>query len=161
VKLLLFTTLGVLVVIYLAVTVLGGHRSWHPVYTLAEVGTGLHRDPGSWVDRPLHVRGVALPCEVTLEGLVADARVPCARGLPVLQSETGAGNGSTFLLGRGKPDPVAALLRDLPLLGHLVPAPATVQWGVLATYRIEIIAVPNALANTLHDYKALLLDAAP
>jgi hypothetical protein len=152
--------LGLVLLTGLAVAVLGsqGHRS--RVYTVAELRAGLHQDPGTWVGRTLRVRGVVMWCGATLTGLPT---APCIRGLAVLRGVTGAGEGSSLLLGRGQPDPAYAPLRGIPLLGYLLPAPAAFHWGVPATYTVEIVALPAARPDTkaMYDYEALLQDAAP
>jgi hypothetical protein len=82
-------------------------------------------------------------------------------GWPILRGDTPAEAGGVLLLGRGQPNPVYGPFRRLPLLARLVPAPTAFRWDVPATYSVEIVALPDAMPGTLHDYQALLLDAAP
>jgi hypothetical protein len=63
-------------------------------------------------------------------------------------------------LALGPPDPLLWCLRRLPLAGHLVP-PQAPRWGISATYRVRIRALPAALCRAVPCYKAVLLDAAP
>jgi hypothetical protein len=49
----------------------------------------------------------------------------------------------------------------VPLLGGLLPAPQAVQWGEVATYRVELRAMPGKGCGAATCYEAGLLDAAP
>jgi hypothetical protein len=148
--------LGLALVTSQVAAVRGGQEDGRQVYTVAAVRAGLHQDPGAWVGRRLRVGGVALPCEDMLAVLTA----PRLCGLPVLEGGTGVGERGSLLLGLGQPDPIYARLRAIPLVGRLLPAPATFRWGVPATYTVRIVALPDALPGTLRDYEALL-DATP
>jgi hypothetical protein len=59
------------------------------------------------------------------------------------------------------PDPLLAIVRRVPLLGSLAPAPQAVHWDVAATYRAQLRATNEALCGTPPCYEALLLDVAP
>jgi hypothetical protein len=60
-----------------------------------------------------------------------------------------------------EPDPLLAALRRLPLAGGLVPGPQVAREGVLATYRVRLVAAPAAACEASPCYEAFLLDAAP
>jgi hypothetical protein len=59
------------------------------------------------------------------------------------------------------PTALLAQLRQVPLLGSLLPAPQHVHWGQRATYRVQIALVPNSLCGSTPCEQALLLDATP
>jgi hypothetical protein len=59
------------------------------------------------------------------------------------------------------PPPAVAVLRRLPLLRGLVPAPQALRWGAVATYRVRLQAIPESICDSDICFEALLLDAAP
>jgi hypothetical protein len=61
----------------------------------------------------------------------------------------------------GKPNPLLAALRRLPLLGRLMPPLHTVRWGAVGTYQVYLRAAPSGACAAPPCYQALLLDAAP
>lgn len=122
-----------------------------PVYTVAVLRAHLAHDPHGWVGRPLWVQGLAVR-SVRLHtpdsGSVVLAQpylldpVTLAVTLPLVRA-------SAALLW--------ARLRQLPLLGGLLPPPQRVQWGTLACYRIVVRAAGSP--ETPGGYAAVLLDA--
>jgi hypothetical protein len=59
------------------------------------------------------------------------------------------------------PDPLLTFVRWVPLLGGLLPARQVVDWGEVATYRVELRAVTDVPCSASTCYEAMLLDAAP
>jgi hypothetical protein len=52
-------------------------------------------------------------------------------------------------------------VRAIPLVGRLLPPGQAPRWGVLASYRVRIRAVPAASCTYWPCFEALLLDTAP
>jgi hypothetical protein len=52
------------------------------------------------------------------------------------------------------------ILRRLPLLGELLPAPQVLHWGVVTTYRVQVQAIHGGICGTGVCCEAVLLDAA-
>jgi hypothetical protein len=58
-------------------------------------------------------------------------------------------------------DPLLAVVRRVPLMGGLLPAPQELDWGEVATYQVELRATPDGPCGDGACYEALVLDAAP
>jgi hypothetical protein len=56
---------------------------------------------------------------------------------------------------------VLAWLRRAPVLGTLLPAPQVLHWGVVATYRVRLRAIPESSCGSGVCFEAVLLDSAP
>jgi hypothetical protein len=54
-----------------------------------------------------------------------------------------------------------AWLRRVPVLGTLLPAPQVLHWGVVATYRVRLRAIPESSCGSVVCFEAVLLDSAP
>jgi hypothetical protein len=54
-----------------------------------------------------------------------------------------------------------ASLRGLPVLGKLMPPPQLLRWEEVATYRVQLRAVPAAACPARPCYVRLVLDATP
>lgn len=122
-----------------------------PVYTVAVLRAHLAHDPHDWVGRPLWVQGLAVR-SVRLH--TPDSGSVVLAQPYLLDAVTMA---VTFPLVRASAAPLGARLRQLPLLGGLLPPPQRVQWGRLACYRIVVRAVGSP--ETPGGYVAVLLDA--
>jgi len=104
-----------------------------PVYTVAQVRDELGRVPAQWAGHTVQIRGIlqsspTWPCAFTggscaaTETQLIDAGTPGAAGLTVAITPA---------------EPFMRWLRRLPLLGPLLPS-QTLQWGTVATYRVEM-----------------------
>jgi len=135
------------------------------VYGVATVDANLAQDPGSWLGRTIQVRGELIPCMP----LSTVRNGPCAELIPNsgrLEGYIESASPSVAALGvaRGGLDPVRGFLRGIPLVGRLVPAPQELQWGVVATYRVQLAAVPaipDSSCGAGACAEAKLLDSAP
>jgi hypothetical protein len=128
-----------------------------PVYSVAQVQAGLADHPQAWVGRTVHLRAIAEPCPLwgTPEG-----GLHCASAQPVLVDQTASLTASLALTWRPQ-GPLLALLRGVPLLGDLVPAPRVPAWMAAATYHVQLRGVPAPRCGYSPCFQALLLDAAP
>jgi hypothetical protein len=127
------------------------------VYSVAVLHARLVHSPAAWAGRVVEVRGIAVgsgcatwpsPESSSCQGWPSSILVDPARPI-------------RLPLTLGAPDPLLALLRRLPLAGQLVPPPQVVQWGAVATYRVQLRAMPDGSCATATCYQALLVDAAP
>jgi hypothetical protein len=129
-----------------------------PVYRVAQLASGLHRDPEAWLGRRIMVRGWIEGCPYRRPG-------PCASWQPLLHDvttrPTAAGAGLPLVPVSTDPDALTALLRRIQWVRALVPAPQAVLWGTAATYQVELRAVTAGRCGGVPCYEALLLDAAP
>ena len=123
-----------------------------PVYSVAAVQAGLGRQPAAWVGRTVWVRGVAKGC-----GFSA-AYDLCP---PALVDAAAPATGQPLWLSHGEASPLWTLLRHSPFLARFAPAPQVLHWGVVATYRVQLHAIPESVCGTAACYEAALLDAAP
>jgi hypothetical protein len=147
----LVATLGLLLAAVLTVAALGSRQELGPAYSVKALQMNLQQAPRRWVGRTVRVRGVAWPCREWAYG-------PCLRRTPYLASY-GADPG--LALARQPANPLLAVVRALPLIGSLVLPRQILHWGVLASYRVQIRAVPAASCSYWPCYEALLLDPAP
>src|ERR1019366_8665142 len=92
------------------------------------------------------------------------------RSCPVLASDPGeivgldqsaAPIGDPLPVVRAGLDPVRTVLGRVPLLSRLVPAPQVLQWGVVATYRVQLVSIPDSICDADTCAEAKLLDSAP
>jgi len=140
------------------------------VYGVAAVAANLAQDPGSWLGRTIQVRGEMVPCvDVPNEGSGPGAQrsvLLCAE----LTSDSGRLDGYVkpgmptavaLEVVRGGLDPVRRLLRDMPLVGRLAPSPQEPRWGVIATYTVRLVAIPDGMCGSGTCVGAELLDSAP
>ena len=134
-----------------------GQRSGGPVYTVAALRAHLAEHPEAWVDRPLRVRALADICS---DWYVWAAGVTiCIATQPVLADLDG--DGQPLPLAWGSAPPLAEVLRRLPLLKAVMPAPQEVRWDTHAVYRIRLREVPTPSCSHPPCYEAVLVDAAP
>lgn len=150
--------LPALVVVATSAAVTTAGRPDHSrVYTVAEVRDRLARNPGDWVGRTVRVRGKAMACHIWLE----HGHFQCRPQRPCLSDPDADATSEPLLLRWDDPNPALTVLRRLPLLGSLMRAPQTVDWGEVATYRIQVRPMASSRCGTGACYEALLLDAAP
>jgi hypothetical protein len=147
---------GLVLLTGLVVAAGGSQAAQGPVHTVADLRERLIAQPAAWVGRTVRVRGIVL-----FSGCLAwDAGggAPCPDSSVYLLDQDGA---HLLPVVVGKPDPLLAAWRRLPLAGKLVPAPQQIQWGALTTYRARLSAAPTTLYATPPCYAAQLLDIAP
>ena len=126
------------------------------------VDANLARDPGAWLGRTIQLRGELLPCRpiTSLGGEpcnVLSAGAEPEDGFMQSASPTVA----ALPIARAGLDPWRTVLRRAPLLGRLIPAPQVPRWGVVATYTVRLMAVPNVFCGINECAEAKLLDSAP
>jgi hypothetical protein len=154
------TALGLIGVALLVLVISISHslatNTGGPIYMVAALDAQLADHPAAWINRTLRVRARAEACLLGMDGPGA----PCIEQHPVLV-DAGLGQPSAALpLRRAHASPLLALLRRLPQVDRLVPAPQAVHWGEVATFRVRIRAVPAGFCAAPPCYQALL-DAAP
>jgi hypothetical protein len=128
----------------------------NPVYSARALRAGVAQDPAAWLGRTVRVRGIAVRCSdppswgphclYEQPQLLGRWGAPAAEGLP-LDSDAA-------------PPPLVGALRQLPLLGRLMPAPQVLRWGAVATYRVRLQALTESSCGTGACFEAVLLDAA-
>jgi hypothetical protein len=122
-------------------------------YMIAEVQTVLAHHADAWGGRTIRVRGVVRDCPYGYPG-------PCASWQPVLRDpETRPGKvGAGLLLVPvpARPDALTVILRHIPWVRALVRGPQVVQWGVAATYQVQLQAVAGSHCGGTPCYEALL-----
>jgi hypothetical protein len=152
---------GLALVICLGMTMIRGVQDNGRVYSVQEAQRAVQRTPG-WQDRPILVQGRLVACMP----LVTEGDQPCT----ILAPSTCPANGRECPLPVGsyalplmsaRPNPLLARLRQVPLLGSLLPAQQELHWGQVATYRVQVKMVPNSLCGTRPCLEALLVDATP
>lgn len=124
---------------------------WGPVYTVAAVEQHLARNPMGWAGRTVLVRARAILVRdwVPPDSLVA--RIDLGDPAPATSTVS-------LSLQWGRPDPLLATLRRLPLMGRLVPPPQRPHWDGLAVYRLQMCAPAGCDPSGAN---AILLDADP
>jgi hypothetical protein len=141
------------------------HAGQEPVYSVAALSADLRREPAAWVGRTVRVRAIAEVCTVCggwqpvqPSGPGTDTAAPLPPTLLKSAEGTGATAAIPIVIAPGSPPP--AFLRQIPLLDRLVAAPHTVQWSVVAVYRVQLCAAGCAAGLPPQCYAAVLLDAA-
>jgi hypothetical protein len=132
------------------------------VYSVAAVHAYLAQDPGAWLGRTIQLRGELLPCRpiTSLGGEpcnVLSAGAEPEDGFMQSASPTVA----ALPIARAGLDRWRTVLRSAPLLGRLIPAPQVPRWGVVATYTVRLMAVPNVFCGINECVEGRLLDSAP
>jgi hypothetical protein len=122
-----------------------------PLATVAQVDRALTQDPAGCRGRSVVVRGRAVrsltwqaPDSLVLQSALVDGAHP--EGLLSLS------------VSWGRPDPLLAALRRVPLLGRWVPPPQRLHLGMPAFYRVQLCAPAGAAPGCAG---AVLLDADP
>lgn len=121
----------------LGLTRITGHLDQDPVYSLAAIRAQLAQQPQAWVGQTVAVRAVVAPCPWW--GGAARLR-HCAGRQLVLFGEPAGVPADPLPLVRPPSHPLLAVLRALPLVGALLPAPPLLQLGAAATYRVRLRA---------------------
>jgi hypothetical protein len=131
-----------------------GFTADRPVFSVAALQRQVVRDPGDWLGLTVRVRGRAAtyktwspPDSIVTRVELRDADTPfSSSGLPLVWDGG---------------DPLLTSLRQLPLLGQLVPPPQVIRWGARATYRVRLRVVPATSCMVLPCIEADLVDATP
>jgi hypothetical protein len=122
-----------------------------PVHSVAAVRAHLEREPRAWVGRVVRVQGVVvtLGCQLwpSPEGTVCLA---WGEGL------AGPRGAAILPLTEEAPNRLVTLLQGVPVLGALVPPAEALHWGAMATYRVQLRAVPTGSCVFLPCYEMLL-----
>lgn len=127
-----------------------------PVYSLAQIQARLAEQPWRWLGRTLRLRALAQPCPTW--GSPHDP-LHCATWQPVLVDPDGAALDPPLPLATGPGDPLLDRLRELPLVGQLLPAQRLV-WEQPEAYRVRLVMRASRTCSAAPCYEALLLDAA-
>jgi len=105
-----------------------------PVYTVTQVWRQVAHHPAGSAGRVVLVRGRAVtyrtwsaPDSIVARLELIDPQVPSGM--------------ARLSLGWGRPDPLLAGLRRLPLVGRLAPRPQRPRWGATAVYRVQLLGV--------------------
>jgi hypothetical protein len=140
-----------------AVTVHGRLDS-SPVYSVAQVQARLARHADAWNGRTIRVRGVVSGCPYRFPG-------PCASWQPELRDpaprSSEADAGLLLVPIPARANALTALLRRIPWVRALMRSPQVVQWGVAATYQVQLQVMAGSHCGGGPCYTVLLLDAAP
>jgi hypothetical protein len=129
-----------------------------PIYTLTTLRVQLERDPQTWINTSVRVLGLLASCNnVTLR----PGSSPCPVWHTVLRDPLAARSSLEVPVLLGSTPPMLSLLRRVPLLGELTPAPQVLQWGTPAVYAIQLRATPCPLPGSRTCFAALLLDPGP
>jgi hypothetical protein len=155
-SLLLATLLGLLLAGGLAAVAIKNQLDQGPVYSVAAIQAHLARTPSLWLGRNVRVQGRATACAISLE----QGHFRCTPEQPRLRAADGAA-AEPLLLVWEAPAPLWLALWRLPLLRALLPTRQLVYWGVVASYRVQLRALPADSCPFAPCYEALLLDAAP
>ena len=143
-------TLCVFVLGGILALVIAGSRD--RVYTVPQVLWGLGHHPSAWVGRMALVWGTALQ---VVPGCPSHQWCPTGLYKPHTPRP-----GPILLLEPGPADPLAARLRQVPLVNRVLPPPQRLRWQTPATYRLLFQAVPNTTCDGLPCVNACLVDAA-
>jgi hypothetical protein len=121
------------------------------VYSVGAVVAALQHHPVGWAGQTIQLHAVAWPC-------LGWATGPCQAATPVLTDPGAGGSPAMLALAGPRPGSLLTLLRSMPLVNGLLPAPQVARWGKPATYRVRILAVPAAACTLAPCYQALLED---
>jgi hypothetical protein len=151
--------LGLLLAGVLAVVAYHRPLDQKRVYSVAQVVAHLASHSGAWTDRTLLLRGMAVVVGGHCEASRPKPASACPSAWAAL-ADFGPTDSALLLLTWAGPDPLLAVVRRVPQLGGLLPAPQAVDWGEIATYRVRLQAIPKSSCGTNVCFEAVLLDAA-
>jgi hypothetical protein len=146
--------LGIATLVGLAGEVPGNREERTPA-TVAALRLGLARDPAPWLGRTVLVRGVAACCFLWA---TPEHGLPCLAAGPALFDPCPALTSLPLRTSPSRLGGLLASLRGLPMVGHLVPPPQVLRWGMAATYRARLTPLPDVCRSC---YAIVLLDVAP
>jgi hypothetical protein len=133
-----------------------GRRAGGTVYSVAQLEARLGHQPEKWLGQAVRLRAIAEPCLMWGD---PSSGMHCLGSQPVLVDRADSLAAALPLAWRPQ-GPLLAVLRGMPLVGELVPAPRVVDWEAPATYRVQLRALDDATCGT-RCYEGVLLDAAP
>ena len=135
-----------------------GLRDRSPVYSVAAIQARLVRHPAAWAKRTVRVRGVAvaMPCALQPPATA----VLCGAPRFALNDPDPAAAPLGLALAWARSDSLLTVLRRVPFLGSIVPAPQAIRWDVVAVYRVRFRALAGTPCGS-GCYEAVVLDAAP
>jgi hypothetical protein len=148
--------LGALLIGACLVAAARNHRDQPQAYSIAQVRTGLDRQPAAWLHRSLRVRAIPVLrrclawetpgpiCQLWGPALVGAERSSAVEPLPLAWGEAPA---------------VFAFLRHQSVLGNLVPPPQSIRWATPGVYRIRLRAAPCFAPGLAPCYQAVIVDA--
>jgi hypothetical protein len=149
---LLLAPLGVMLVIGLAHMIVNGYEDRTTPYSVATLHEDLVQHPSVWIGRTVWVRGVLDGCPQACPGHERWS-------IPMLFEPNRSDSVDPLLVAWMGLDPVKRFFRGLPVIGGLVPNPQHLHWEAVATYRVQLRAVPANACPFTSCYEALLLDA--
>jgi hypothetical protein len=114
-----------------------------PVYTVAQVLSALVHNPAAWSDRTVLVRGMVMlaPCPPNL--LTCPPRQVLVDDTPAIHTVM-AYVAAQLPLAVQSPAPSLTFLRQIPVLGRLLPPAPAIKWDVVAIYRVRLRATSCA-----------------
>lgn len=128
------------------------------VYSVAAVDEQLAGDASGWSGRIVHVRAIAEPCQAW--GSPSDT-LQCRTFQPQLVDYFDSGLENPLPLTIPAKNPLLTMLRRVPLLRGLAPAPQVLQWGEAATYLVRLQVMPGSACGIARCFQAVLQNAAP
>jgi hypothetical protein len=151
-----FALIGVVLAIGLVVAITAGSQSTQdPMNSVAQVQAHLADDPHAWVGRTVRVRGRAEGC---MAARGAPPLLSCRRWPAYLIDLDSPGASGALPLAWASQDGVLAFVRRALSVGGLVPRAPQLDWGALATYRVQLRATVCSIAPC---YIAILQADAP
>ena len=133
-------TAGVLIGIGGAGVELAGSQAHaFQVYTVAQVRQRMATHPAAWEGKTVIVRGLAEPCPWWDRTEVA---WHCAGRLLVLAPGPADAPALPLPLVRAPTEQPAGFLRDLPVLGRLLPRPSSLPMFAPARFRVRLLGKP-------------------
>ena len=117
-----------------AIAARGNNANKARVYSVTAARATLTRVPELWVGRTLYVHGRLDGCP--------PVPAPCPVWQPRLFDPTRASGRGALPVERLPSDSWLVPLQRLPVLGAYIPAPPAVRWGTVATYKVQVRALP-------------------
>lgn len=141
---------------YRGITLAGRGAVPPRIYTLAALRTQVQRAPQGWVGKTVRVHALLITCnDVT----PVSGSSPCQDWqLALLDPQATHGTWKLPVL-LGFAPPLLTVLRRVPLLGDLAPAPQVLRRGTASAYAVQLRRAPCARPGGRACFLALLLDA--
>jgi hypothetical protein len=169
--------LAVLVALALVARMVGtrpGSPAVETVYTAAQVRAGLRHNPRAWVGHTVLIRGLlatasgasTTPSVPPIAVLIDVPRLP--RGVSALQLRIlvydrygiAAQPTTTLLLRPALPNPLLALLRQIPVVTRLLPLSERIDGGEVRVYRVVLLSPRHSCLQKGLCYDGVLMGAA-
>jgi hypothetical protein len=151
-----FAGLALISSVVIAITaIVCSQVSQDPMYSVAQVQTGLMDQPQAWVGRAVRVRGMAEPCPLR-EGTAILWQ--CADDPLILVPAAADRVTAPLPLSRVTLDGISAILHGLPLLQDIVTTPRAVPQFTPARFVVRLRSQPaQACGDRAPCYEAVLL----